>query len=290
MNRVKNLKLALIAGVVACMLALLSAVSFAADGAPWPERVGAPRADGANHAALRILRNPGFATGHDRRRGRAAWAAYRVTPVGDYMSMPRPDFEPDPRLSENAPRDVYEGPRFDRGHLAPNYAMAQLYGDAAQRASFYYSNIAPQTPRLNQLVWQRLEETEIDDLAPRLDTLWVIVGPIYGGPDADVPTAYFRIWLDRTTDGSWRAMALRVPQSVRGDERLDSFLVSVDAIERATGLDFFAGLSKQVQSAMETELADASAWGFDELACMPARYGARWQDRDGVYLRYDRCD
>ncbi len=275
---------------VAGLLVLTGAVGFAADGDPWPQSAGALRLDDADYPnSIRVLHNPGFSVGYDSRRGRAAWAAYRVTPVAGYTSMPRPEFEPDPRLSGSTLEDVYEGPRFDRGHLAPNYAMAQLYGDDAQAASFYYSNIVPQTPRLNQLVWQRLEEIEIDDLAPRFDMLWVIAGPIYGGADANVPTAYFRIWLDRTRDERWRAMALRVPQSVRGDERLDSFLVSVDAVERATGLDFFARLPQHVQRAMEAAPADARRWGFDEWACMPARYGSRWQDRDGVHLRYDRC-
>lgn len=272
--------------VVACVLAMFCASAYTAGAGAWPDSVGAPRADGAS---IRVLRNPGFVVGYDPRRGRAAWVAYRVQPVADYTSMPRPEFAADPRLDVVDPNAVFQGPRFDRGHLAPNYAMAQLYGGGAQRASFYYSNIAPQTPRLNQLVWQRLEEIEIDHMAPRLDTLWVIVGPVYARPGSDLPTAYFRVWLDRTPDGRWRAMALRVPQQVRGDERLDRFLVSVDTVEQATGLNLFAELPPGTQGAIEAAPADPDAWGFDEFACMPARYGDRWQGRDGVHLRYDRC-
>lgn len=277
-----------------CAFAYVVIMPFAAAGAAdaeaWPESAGAPQARGTRqHLDIRVLRNPGFVVGYGQRRGRAAWVAYRVTPVAGYRPMPRPDFQPDPRLHGDAPNPVYQGPQYDRGHLAPNYAMAQLYGESAQRASFYYSNIAPQSPRLNQMVWQRLEEIEIDEMAPRLETVWVVVGPLYPAPDAAVPTAYFRIWLDRRPDGRWRAMALRVPQQVRGDERLDRFLVSVDAIEQTTGLDFFAGLPLTVQETIETVPADAAAWGFDEVACMPARYGKRWQGRAGVHLRYDRC-
>src|SRR5699024_6872174 len=102
-----------------------------------------------------------------RHRGCAAWVAYRATPVTRFHDMRRPEFLPDPRVAHAAPRRVYRGPAYDRGHLAPNYTMAQLYGDDAQRASFYFSNVAPQTQRLNQLVWQRLEEIEIDHLAVR---------------------------------------------------------------------------------------------------------------------------
>src|SRR5699024_6092041 len=125
---------------------------------------GAPIAQSAAAApAIHVLTNPGFVVGFDSERGRAAWVTYRVTPVVNFGHMARPDFRPDPRVAQPASRRVFWGPRYDRGHLAPNYAMAQLYGRAAQRAAFYFSNIAPQTQRLNQLDWQRLEEIEIDE-------------------------------------------------------------------------------------------------------------------------------
>lgn len=236
-----------------------------------------------------MLRNPGFVVGLDRSRGRAAWVAYRLTAVTDYTLMPRPPFRPDPRVDDPAPRRIYWGPQYDRGHLAPNYAMAQLYGADAQRASFYFSNIMPQRQRLNQLLWQRLEEIEIDHLAPELGTLWVLVGPIYAQAQADVPSAFFRIWLARS-NGTWQAMALRVPQSVRGDERLSRFLVSVDAVERATGLDFFPALAPRREQSIEARPAPARRWGFAALACMPARYRQDWQGRGGIHLHFDRCD
>lgn len=265
--------------------------SSGADAPPWPQASGAPV---ARHVAvapdIHVLTNPGFVVGFDRERGRAAWVAYRVTPVADFSYMRRPQFRPDRRVNHAASRQVYWGPKFDRGHLAPNYAMAQLYGRDAQRAAFYFSNITPQTPRLNQLAWQRLEEIEIDDMAPRLDELWVTVGPIYASKDSKVPVAFYRIWQDRTPSGQWRFMAFRVPQDVRGDERLSRFLVSVDAIEQATGLDFFSGLADAVEASLEAEVANAKRWGFATYACMPARYRDDWQNHGGVHLDFDRCD
>jgi endonuclease G len=180
--------------------------------------------------------------------------------------------------------------------MAPNYLIANRYGEAAQERSFLLSNIAPQRPRLNQLLWQRLEEVEADHLAVRHGTLWVTLGPVYGetperagGPDGvDVPEAYYRIWLD-VEDGRPRVLALRVPQDVRGDERLDTFVISVDAIEAETGLDFHPELPEDVQAAIESEPGDADAWGLTELACFPARYREDWQGRGGIRLDFDRC-
>lgn len=242
----------------------------------------------AGHRPIRVLDNQGFMIGYDTAMGQPAWVVYRLTPVHGYRRLPRPSFAPDPRLDHVRGRSVYDGPAYDRGHLAPNYAISQRYGKSAQRQTFYYSNIAPQTPRLNQLVWQRLEEIEIDDIATRTGELWVMVGPIparHGGP----PTGFYRIWAARSPDVGWQTLAFRVGQNVRGDERLDSLIVSIDEIERATGLDFLAAFPKTRQRALESSPGDAQTFDFAAHACQPARYGQRWQGRDGIRLRYDRC-
>jgi len=259
------------------------------DGGDWPSALGAPLAGERN---IRVLQNEGFAAGYDLSRQRAAWVAYRASAVGSFVHMPRPQFQPDPRLGRAPDMRQYAGPEYDRGHLAPNYAISQLYGRGAQRRTFYYSNIVPQRPRLNQLVWQRLEEIEIDDIAPRVGTLWVLVGPVPGaGPSArnGPPAAFFRIWLARGEDGSWQALAFRLPQEVRGDEHLDRYRVSIDALEAATGLNFFARLDDVAEKRIEARPASPETFGFAEWACQPARYGRRWQGRDDIRLRYDRC-
>ncbi|WP_353248795.1 DNA/RNA non-specific endonuclease [Salinisphaera sp. T31B1] len=242
----------------------------------------------AARQSLRVLDNTGFTIGYDGKRRQAAWVAYRLGPIGARQYLPRPSFEADPRLPTPAPLARYAGPDYDRGHLAPNYAISQLYGEAGQRQTFYYSNVAPQRPRLNQLVWQRLEEIEIDEIAPRVGALWVIVGPIPAAP-GQPPVAFFRLWIARDGQGGWQALAFRVGQSVRGDERLDAFIVPIDRIEAETGLDFLPELSTARQAAIEGHAAPASTFGFAPLACQPARYSRRWQDRDGIRLRYDRC-
>lgn len=260
-----------------------------------PLYAGAPVVDAAAGPVQR-LDNSGFVVGYSPRSGTPLWVAYRAEPVGRPVFHARPDFTPDPRVSPSPAPGSYRGSGHDRGHMAPNYLIANLYGLPAQEASFLMSNIAPQRPRLNQLLWQRLEEIEADRLAVRHGTLWVILGPIYGdapkrlgGPDdVDVPEAYYRIWLDLEGDRP-RVLALRVPQDVRGDERLDTFVVSVDAIEAETGLDFHPDLAADIQAAIERAPGDAGAWGLTELACFPARYQEDWQGRGGIRLDFDRC-
>ncbi len=38
---------------------------------------------------------------------------------------------------------------YDRGHMAPNYAIATRYGQEAQKETFLMSNIVPQLGNLN---------------------------------------------------------------------------------------------------------------------------------------------
>lgn len=251
----------------------------------WPGELGAPAVGTRD---IRRLDNDGFIIGYDVARRRPAWVVYGVTEVADYRHLPRPRFVADPRLDHAPALSIYAGPDYDRGHLAPNYAMSQLYGQRAQRQSFYYSNVTPQRPRLNQLLWQRLEELEVDAIAPQVDRLWVMLGPV-AADNVGVPTAFFRIWIARTSQGGWRSLAFMVPQTVRGDERLSDFVVAIDRIEAATGLDVFSGLDRSTQQQLEAEPAPLATFSFGKHACAPARYARRWQGRNGQGLRFDRC-
>lgn len=253
---------------------------------------GAPELDGPE--ALVRLENEGFVIGWSPRRRLALWVAYQARAVVEPRFPPRPDFAPDPRLPDPVSPDAFRGSGYDRGHLAPNYLISNRYGRDAQRASFLMSNVAPQSARLNQLAWQRLEEIEVDRMAPRLRGLWVIVGPVFDPPRArlpagvDLPDAFYRLWLDETAEGP-RVMAFIVPQQVRGDERLDAFIVTVDTVEARTGLDFYARLADPVEARLEAAPAEPQAWGFAGLACFPARYAEDWQGRGGVRLDFSRC-
>ena len=158
----------------------------------------------------------------------------------------------------------YTGTGYDRGHMAPNYAIGTRYGHEAQRETFLMSNITPQSPNLNRIWWRLLEEKEANDFAVRLERVWVVTGPVFTGDvkklpsGVDVPTAFFRIILDEE-NGQPRVLAFITPQTVTGHEPLAQFLTTVREVERQTGLDFYSELSKDVQDRMETVKA-ARVW------------------------------
>jgi endonuclease G, mitochondrial len=233
-------------------------------------------------ADVRVLENPGFVVGYSEARRQALWVGFRATSLkGSHKLAARPGFEIDSRTKARVSSLDYQGARYDRGHLAPNYLIGKLYGREAQRAAFLMSNIAPQSRRLNQLVWQRLEEAEADVVAPRAGEMWIATGPVFGAQPPrlksgiPVPEAFYRIWLDVRAGGAPAVLAFLIPQDVCGTEPLARYLVSVDDIERRTGLDFFHELADAQEHALERTHSAAGwrLWRFNQL---PPRYGEKF--------------
>ena len=97
------------------------------------------------------------------RRAAPLWVGYVARDPAAGTPHERPDsFAVDAPQGTGIDGDAYRGSGYDRGHLAPNYLISRAYGREAQRASFRMSNIVPQLPRHNQLLWQRLEEIEAE--------------------------------------------------------------------------------------------------------------------------------
>ena len=98
------------------------------------------------------------------------------------VSCPKPlkrkdNFKPDPLLTEhtNLSQD-YVSSGYDRGHMMPaadNLCQTQLVQDE----SFYFSNMAAQTPQLNRGDWKSLE-TFTRDEAKLKDSIHVWVGNV----------------------------------------------------------------------------------------------------------------
>lgn len=206
---------------------------------------------------LVVLENVGYAVGWDPQRRNPAWARYRVGGCQG-KTVERPDrFLTDERVPRPVTHDDYTGSGYDRGHLAPNATIGRCYGAQAQRETFLLTNIVPQRPELNRDRWRLLEARVRERLAPRLEEVWVITGPLYGEDPAYlrsgvmIPSAYYKVVVDRVGADGVRVMALVLPQE--GPEPLlwRRYLVSLDEIEAATGLDFFAAMPASWQHEVE---------------------------------------
>ena len=73
-----------------------------------------------------------------------------------------------------------------------------------------------------------------------------------------IPDAFFLIVVDREEDsGALRSLAFLVPHEEAPKNDPKRYLTSIDAIEQATGLDFFSRLPETAQDALEARTAKA---------------------------------
>lgn len=230
-----------------------------------PERLvvaGEPRPDGFLHGPVQLLRNPGYLIGYSDALRSPVWAAYRAGGAERQRPGPRPErFAVDSRTMARVQPADYARSGYDRGHLAPNLALALWHGAEAQRQSFLMSNVVPQRPTLNAGAWRRMEERMARNYPARFEEVWIICGPVHTAPPARlrpggvaIPDSFFLIVLDET-DGRWRAQAFLVPQETDGTESWEHFLTTIDAIERRVGFDFLAALPDAIEGPLEAAVA-----------------------------------
>lgn len=224
---------------------------------------GIPRSPGIDHE-LRTLFNAAYVVGYSDVFANPLWSAYHmrdISPVPTPAQRPE-TFEVDERTVARITPGDYTGSGYDRGHLAPNYAIATRYGEAAQRETFLMSNIIPQRHALNAGLWKQLEIKAATRYPARFGDIWVMAGPIFppkpkilrGG--VAVPDACYMIMLDEC-DGRVRCQAFVFPQNAGGD--MARFLVSIDDIEARTGLDFLHELPDEAEALLESRRAE-SVW------------------------------
>lgn len=245
---------------------------------------GAPQAISSKNSDtwFRILRNQGFILGYSDLRGNPLWVMYALT--NDETTTPslkRPSrFETDWRSINRISHDSYQKSGYDRGHMAPNYAISRLYGSAGQIDSFLMTNITPQKPKLNQKLWQRLEEAEIKHFAKLFGKVWVITGPVFSGSverlpsdwKVEIPDAFYKIYITEAAPGKpLHALAFLIPQNVDGKEPLTQFVTSIDNIEARTSLDFFSELDDPTEAALEETIVPLP-WNLQAISKQPNRY------------------
>lgn len=231
---------------------------------------GLPRMAGDTNPA-RLLTNRGYLAGYSDVLANPLWAAYRVADV-DPLPAPgeRPErFETDPRTVARVEPEAYSGTGYDRGHVAPNYAVATRHGEEAQRETFLMSNVMPQRHGLNAGPWKQLELRIATSWPARFGEVWVLAGPVFGakpgrlkGRDRGVapalPEACYMIVVDESA-GRVRALAFILPQEPAEGADLNEFLVTIDEVERRTNLDFFSELPDEAEGALEARRA-ARVW------------------------------
>ncbi len=223
---------------------------------------GQPKQSFTNFNRALVLKNTGFTVGYSESLKNPLWSAYRVFDVDNLDSGERPSgFKVDQRTASRVSHGDYTRSGFDRGHLAPNYAISTRYGEAAQNETFLMSNIMPQTPAVNQKIWKDLEMVVAKKYGRYFGEVWVVTGPIFNSKNPErlesgvaIPDAYYKIIVDET-DGKLRALAFIIDRFCPPNTRFKTHLVSIDEIEKRTTLDFFSELPNDKENELEANPA-----------------------------------
>lgn len=223
-----------------------------------------------------ILLNKGYATGYSTQVYSPLWTAYAIAniPKDEAKSEARPSaFFPNPAIAQTHQIETreYTSSGFDRGHMAPNWAISVSYGREAQLETFYTTNICPQRPECNRHLWEDLEKIEANDYARRYNGVVSYDGPIYHKTDTGIghrerikiPAAFYKI-IVRQHKNEVDCIAFIIPQlpeatSRNSRDNLQKYIVSVSEVEKQTDIRFLNNLPEDLQKRLKAK-TPSSLW------------------------------
>lgn len=212
-----------------------------------------------------VVYHDNYALSYSEDHEQAEWVFYELKGAnvnkGNYK---RPYFISDPKVkTKSADYRNYKKSGYDRGHLCP--AGDMNFSKEAFDDTFYTSNISPQKNDFNSGIWNRLEQ-KTRYWSQKYQDIYVVTGGILsdnlktiGSEKVSVPNYFYKILMDET-DGNYKMIAFLIPHE-NSRRPLYEFVVSVDEIEKMTGIDFFPALPDSIENDLEKR-SDYKAWSF----------------------------
>jgi endonuclease G len=216
-----------------------------------------------------VIRHAAYSLEYCEKHEQAYWVAYELTKAETERKYERTNkFIVDPKVSTGtAAAEDYAKSGYDRGHLAPAGDMA--WSSKSMIESFYYSNMSPQMPGFNRGVWKRLEDL-VRDWAVENESIYVVTGPILtkklntiGVNKVSIPEKYYKVILDYK-EPNLKAIAFVLPNE-SSQENLSQFAVSIDSVEKLTGINFFPKLEDKLENSLEKTIC-VSCWTWKAAA------------------------
>ena len=213
-----------------------------------------------------VINHAYFTLSYNEEFEQAEWVAYELKK--SYIknnNFRRPFFIEDSKVtSGSANWKNYKNSGYDKGHLCPAGDME--FALNAYNDTFLTSNIAPQIHDFNDGIWNRLEQ-KVRYWAQNYDGIYVITGGVLKGASHTigkenvlVPKYFYKVLLDNYK-GNFKMIAFLVPNE-ESNKPLYSFVVSVDSIEKLTGIDFFPKLDDKIEAKLERS-HDYKSWSFN---------------------------
>ena len=212
-----------------------------------------------------IVKHKYYTLSYNEKYEQAEWVAYKATKKHlSRAQRKRPYFIYDPLVkTKSANYRNYKKSGYDRGHLVP--AGDMRFDLAAYNDTFYTSNISPQNHNFNAGIWNRLEG-KVRYWTSKYGDLYVITGGVLekrlahiGREHVAVPNYFYKIILDKNGKDS-KAIAFLIPNKP-SEKALYKYVVTIDELEKRTGIDFFPALEDSLENKLESSSSYA-AWSF----------------------------
>lgn len=215
-----------------------------------------------NISAGEIVKHTYYTLSYSEENEQAYWVQYVITPEEINGTESRTDdFRADPAVSTgSASLDDFKGSGYDRGHLCP--ATDMKLNHTSMSETFYLSNMSSQVAGFNRGIWSKLE-SQVMKWAISYSKLKVVTGAIFkddigviGTNKVAVPRYYYKV----SYDGNGLIVGFILPNA-SSTKSLDQFVVTVDEIEKETGIYFFPGLNNELENRLEGRIS-TTGWSF----------------------------
>ena len=221
-----------------------------------------------------IISHTGYSLLYNEKYKQANWVAYELTREETNKIVERSNkFISDPQINSvnNFDKD-YKASGYDRGHLAPAADMG--WSASSMTESFYYSNMSPQLPGFNRGIWKKLEEL-VRTWAIENKAVYVVTGPVLakglptiGYNKIAVPNYYYKVILDYQKPNI-KGIGFILPNE-SSKSLLQNYAVSIDSVEKVTGIDFFYLLKDQEEDLIEKDIC-INCWSWKSSKISPEK-------------------
>jgi len=220
-----------------------------------------------------LIERTQYVLSYNARKLTPNWVAWRLH-RDDLGKSVRGAFEPDPLLPVGILRvntHVFDGSGFDRGHMCPAQDRSSKQED--MDATFYLTNIIPQSPASNQHGWERLESYS-RELVKKGQVLYICCGPHgvggtgknglrndvgRGNLDVTVPAKIWKVIMVLPSENAvptkeMRTIAIIMPNDQSVGMDWPRYRVSVRDVEKMTGYTFFRNVPEEVASVIKNQV------------------------------------
>ncbi len=214
--------------------------------------------DNVGDSTLNYSLEYNYASNHSR------WVAFTLYDKTSEKNTKRTNaWSTDPYLLEYTDNAYdFRGSGYDRGHLVAS--ADRLYSIPANEQTFYYSNMSPQVHSFNGGIWASLENRVQNwgSLSALRDTLYVakggtikhdqVIGTI-GDNEIVIPKYYFTALLAKK-GVTYKSIAFWFEHRAHPQPySLKDYALSVEELEKLTGIDFFHNLPDDIERVVEKQ-------------------------------------